>query len=1245
MKKISKIASFLFATVAVSSMVAFGASAAKFKDVKGHWAQKPIEYGVENGYISGYPDGTFLPEKTVTRAEFSKMINNAVKITSTGNAKANYSDVVTKEWYYTEVKKAENAGYINGYEDGTFRPNNSVTRQEAAVILSRIVLPTSEREKISKFVDGSSIDSWAKDSVLMIASKGYIKGDEKGRFSPKSSLTRAQAAKLIYEFVTNENIVNGEKTIKASDEKTVVSETLFTDNVVIKSSKDAEVEFVNCRVLGTVTVSNENLTLDIEDSAINYLVVKGEGADVTADKNSSVKNTDIYYGATLSGDVFTNVNLYGDDLSSDTVYLKGNFENVYINCDATVNADSVSLLTLTKKTNFVLQSGEVGILTVESGAKGSTINLSKKTTVEKAINNAAVTYIGSGTVNVAQNNVTGVVFNGVTVKSTTGKKPDSSDNDDDNASTDSEFYDGLTVSPTKSKTNVSVSTNITIKFPDKVYNKSGKTLDGEYVEDNFEVRKSSTTGTKVAFEASVTSSKNILIKPTASLKNNTKYYVIIPKGVLKNADGEKNDADYVTYFTTVKSSSSDDDDDNDTSSDVKVTFTPDSGDKASTDTTIKITFSQKLYRTSGKKELTDEYCEDTAFEIRKGKSNGEEVAFDAEVASTGKTVTLTPSSLEADTKYYVILVGSKLYTSSGKAVSKQTSYFTTDDSFSIKVTPANKATNVSSTPEITIEFGEAVTADNGKTLTDSYVENNVVEIRTGSEKGNEVGFEAKVTGGYKTITITPTEELEAGKKYYIIINEETLIGKSSGAENEKVVSYFTVASGMSPMISPVDGKKNVSVDTSIKVSFSEKLYVANKTSIWGQSKVIDKDYISSEEVVLLRKGSASGLKVPCEIEVSSDGKTITLTPKSTLADDKEYYVVVKANTVKSASGKKNSASTTSFSTKSVLTPTFSPADGADDVKVDSKITVTFNENVYDAGGDELTKPYVVDNVLKLYPKGKESETVEFTVTSLTKKGFTIKPDDELESGTTYVLKLVAGTLTNSAETLNTGSSIEFKTESVIDKEIDFDPANNEKNVSVNVNPTITFASPIYKKGGGSIKDGYAKENIQLYEGSKSTKNLVEADVTVSDNRVFTICPVEPLKPDTKYVIYIASSKFMYEDETAVNSMTKYFTTTATMPEVEDADYSDVTENSVEISYTVNCDGKIYVEADDGNDVVKRNVSCKKGSGKLTLSDLKENTTYEVTLYVKNSDGTASDEYSFSFTTEKANDINEGEENE
>ena len=88
-----------------------GSAATTFSDVNGHWAIASINYGVANGFIKGYADGTFKPDSPVTRAEFSKMLNVSYGIE---NIQAiGFSDVYSNDWYYSDVRKAVAAGYIN----------------------------------------------------------------------------------------------------------------------------------------------------------------------------------------------------------------------------------------------------------------------------------------------------------------------------------------------------------------------------------------------------------------------------------------------------------------------------------------------------------------------------------------------------------------------------------------------------------------------------------------------------------------------------------------------------------------------------------------------------------------------------------------------------------------------------------------------------------------------------------------------------------------------------------------------------------------------------------------------------------------------------------------------------------------------------------------------------------------------------------------------------------------------------
>ena len=121
----------LAAAMAFAPVQAFASAT----DVSGHWAEEVITKWQDAGLISGYEDGTFKPENSVTRAEFAAMVNNALGFTEKGNVV--FSDVKPGTWYYDAVAIAVEAGYCSGYEDGTFKPDATITRAEAAVMIAR----------------------------------------------------------------------------------------------------------------------------------------------------------------------------------------------------------------------------------------------------------------------------------------------------------------------------------------------------------------------------------------------------------------------------------------------------------------------------------------------------------------------------------------------------------------------------------------------------------------------------------------------------------------------------------------------------------------------------------------------------------------------------------------------------------------------------------------------------------------------------------------------------------------------------------------------------------------------------------------------------------------------------------------------------------------------------------------------------------------------------------------------------
>ncbi|WP_342547747.1 S-layer homology domain-containing protein [Paenibacillus sp. FSL P2-0089] len=176
------------------------------KDIQGHWAQKQLQSWLDKGYLGGYPDGTVKPNKAITRGEYVALINRLFGFTEA--ATLNFTDVKKSNWVYSEVAKAVKAGYIGGYENNTFRANNPLTRQEAAVIAAKL-LKLSTSSTPLKFKDNAQIAAWAKVAVASAAEKKIINGYPDGTFGPKKSLTRAEAVGIISNSVVHKPATGG----------------------------------------------------------------------------------------------------------------------------------------------------------------------------------------------------------------------------------------------------------------------------------------------------------------------------------------------------------------------------------------------------------------------------------------------------------------------------------------------------------------------------------------------------------------------------------------------------------------------------------------------------------------------------------------------------------------------------------------------------------------------------------------------------------------------------------------------------------------------------------------------------------------------------------------------------------------------------------------------------------------------------------------------------------------------------
>ncbi|HHW43860.1 MAG TPA: S8 family serine peptidase [Desulfotomaculum sp.] len=187
-----------------------------FADIRGHWAEKEVTGLAERGLLNGYPDGNFYPEKTVSRAEFTVMLVRALgwkdggggspdagtapKITQTGSAPP--PDLPS--WAAGDIRFALARGIVSGYPDGTFKPDQPVSRAEAAAIVDRVLQTAGtgdSRTYERSYRDWPAIPSWATGAVGRVTASGLMGGYPGGLFAPDEPMTRAQAAVLVWRLL------------------------------------------------------------------------------------------------------------------------------------------------------------------------------------------------------------------------------------------------------------------------------------------------------------------------------------------------------------------------------------------------------------------------------------------------------------------------------------------------------------------------------------------------------------------------------------------------------------------------------------------------------------------------------------------------------------------------------------------------------------------------------------------------------------------------------------------------------------------------------------------------------------------------------------------------------------------------------------------------------------------------------------------------------------------------------------
>lgn len=173
---------------------------ASFSDVSGSYARAEIEALLQSGYVTGYPNGSFLPANPMTRGEFAVILAKAMELPPDEKASSPFTDVPSWARPYVGALVSEKITY--GISSSTFAANSPLTREEMAVFFTRAIgleAVAQSLDLVTPFVDYESIDDWARPSVAFLQAIGFVKGAGSS-YLPLEQAERQAMARLTYEY-------------------------------------------------------------------------------------------------------------------------------------------------------------------------------------------------------------------------------------------------------------------------------------------------------------------------------------------------------------------------------------------------------------------------------------------------------------------------------------------------------------------------------------------------------------------------------------------------------------------------------------------------------------------------------------------------------------------------------------------------------------------------------------------------------------------------------------------------------------------------------------------------------------------------------------------------------------------------------------------------------------------------------------------------------------------------------------
>jgi len=383
----------IFLTLVPINVVAYGERQEEpMSDITQLWAQSTMSKWIDQGLLKGNSNHEYRPDQPITRAEFVALLNRIFKFTAATSPHP-FTDVSSAAWYADDISKVYAAGIIKGIGDSRFMPEANISREDAAVMVSRASRIGDVQAELLPFTDRNLISTYALDAVTALHSKQYIKGRTNGMFAPKDKITRAESVTLINNVMGT--LINAQGTFDQN----------IIGNLIVNTE---QVKLSNVVVSGDLYITQGVGEGDME---LEGVTVKGNTYVMGGGMNSiTIRNSDLLGSLIIDKwNSLIRIVATGTTQISETVMLSGGmlaeseleksgfgFANVDVQIPAAMEGAEVTL------------SGEFE--QVRNLTSSVNFKLMKDAIIRMMIFNVKANVTGEGQIELAEFNVNGVVL-------------------------------------------------------------------------------------------------------------------------------------------------------------------------------------------------------------------------------------------------------------------------------------------------------------------------------------------------------------------------------------------------------------------------------------------------------------------------------------------------------------------------------------------------------------------------------------------------------------------------------------------------------------------------------------------------------------------------------------------------------------------------------------------------------------------------------------------------------------------